>query len=204
MRSRAAASMLRTAGFKNAVSMAGGIKAWNGLVAAGVPEAGMSFFPVDADTQTLIALAWTLEEGSRKFYAAVAGMPGTGNAKEVFSHLVTAEEHHKEALLGLYRDTTGREAGPDFPGELLQPDGKDDRMEGNMKVSEALSWAEGKQTREILELSMALETDSYDLYIKMGRRMTEAIARKLFDRLVAEEKQHLERMADLLDRDLGA
>jgi rubrerythrin len=49
---------------------------------------------------------------------------------------------------------------------------------------------------------MALETDSYDLYIKMGRRVEGAEAKKVFGRLVEEEKEHLARMAALLDRKL--
>ena len=47
---------------------------------------------------------------------------------------------------------------------------------------------------------MALETDSYDLYIKMSRTVPGENAKKVFAQLVAEEKEHLARMAELLDR----
>ncbi len=192
--------MLRTAGFQNAFSMAGGIKAWQGLVAAGPPEAGEAFFTPAADAGELIALAWLLEEGSRKFYSAVAGMQRSPEATRLFLTLVEAEEHHKEMLRALYREITGAEPGPDFPRNIPIAQGADDRMEGNVGVSEVLAWAKGKEARDLLELSMALETDSYDRYIKMGRCVPGENAQKVFTHLVAEEKEHLSKMAELLDR----
>ena len=182
--------------------MAGGIKAWLGLTAAGPPEAGMSFFTPAADAGELIALAWLLEEGSRAFYSAVARMQSAPEAADLFGALVTAEERHKASLLSVYRETTGRDPGPYFPRNLPIAQGAEDRMEGNMNVSEALAWTKGKGTRDLLELSMALEADSYDLYIKMGRSVPGDGARKVFARLVTEEKEHMARMAGMLERNL--
>ncbi len=200
MRSRAAASLLRTAGFENTSSMAGGIKAWQGLVAAGPPEAGEAFFTPAADASELLALAWLLEEGTRKFYSAIADMQRSPEVSRLFLTLVDAEEHHKEMLQALYREIAGTEPGHDFPRNIPIAQGADDRMEGNVGVTEVLAWAKGKDARDLLELSMALETDSYDRYIKMGRRVSGDKAQKVFTHLVTEEKEHLSRMAELLDR----
>ena len=202
MRSRAAASVLRTAGFKNVSSMAGGIKAWQGGTAAGPPESGMSFFTMAAGADELVVLAWLLEEGSRKFYSAVAQMQTAPEAAGLFNTLVKAEGHHKGRLHALYREITGREPDPEFPKGLPVAQGAEDRMEGNVNVSEALAWAKGKEKRDLLEFSMALETDSYDLYIKMSRTVAGENAKKVFAQLVAEEKEHLAMMAELLDRSL--
>jgi rubrerythrin len=187
----------------NVSSMAGGIKAWQGRTAAGPPEAGMSFFSAAAGADELIALAWLIEDGSRKFYSAVAQMQSAPEAAGLFSSLVKAEAHHQGALEALYREIAGREPGPDFPRGLSIAQGADDRMEGNVNVSEAIAWARGKETRDLLELSMALEIDSYDRYIKMSRTVPGENAKKVFARLVAEEKEHLARMADLLDRSVA-
>jgi len=180
--------------------MEGGIHAWQGLTAAGAPEAGMAFFTVGSLPGELIALAWVLEEGSRRFYASLAGMLADSKAAKLFTDLTAAEEHHKSTLPGLYRDIAHAEPGLNFPRGVIEAD--EDRMEGGVKVSEALEWAKGKDSRELLELSMALETDSYDLYIKMGRRVEGEKAKEVFDRLVEEEKEHLGRMAALLDNRL--
>jgi rubrerythrin len=47
---------------------------------------------------------------------------------------------------------------------------------------------------------MALETDSYDRYIQMSRTVPGENAKKVFVQLVAEEKEHLARMAELWTR----
>lgn len=46
---------------------------------------------------------------------------------------------------------------------------------------------------------MSLETDSCDLHIKMSRVVPGENAGNFFTLLVAEEKSHLARMADLLE-----
>lgn len=200
MRSRAAASVLTTAGFTTVHSMEGGMHAWQGLTAAGAPEAGMAFFTAAGLPAELIALAWVLEEGSRRFYASIASMVADSEAARLFTDLTAAEEHHKSTLLGLYRDIAHMEPDHDFPRSVIAAD--EDRMEGGVKMSEALEWATGKDSRELLELSMALEADSYDLYIKMGRRVSGEKEKQVFGRLVEEERGHLNRMAALLDRTL--
>ena len=198
MRSRAAASVLVTAGFATVHSMEGGMHAWQGLTAAGAPEAGMAFFKAGSLPGELIALAWVLEEGSRRFYASVAGTLADSEAAKLFADLAAAEEHHKSTLLGLYRDAANKEPALDFPRDVIEAD--EDRMEGGVKVSETLEWAKGRDGRDLLDMSMARETDSYDLYIKMGRRVAGEKAKQVFGRLVEEEKGHLIRMASLLDR----
>ncbi len=163
----------------------------------------MSFFTAAADAGEMVILAWLLEEGSRKFYSAAARIQTASEAAGLFSSLVKAEEHHKGMLQALYREITGREPSPDFPGGLLVAQGTADRMEGNVSVSEALAWAAGKETRDLMELSMALETDSYDLYIKMSRTIPGENVKRVFARLVAEEKEHLARMAEFFDRSMA-
>ena len=61
-------------------------------------------------------------------------------------------------------------------------------------------WTKGKSTKDFLELSMSLETASYDLYIKMERRVEGENTKKVFGVLSREEKRHLEGLASLLDR----
>jgi rubrerythrin len=183
--------------------MAGGIKAWHGQTAAGEPEAGKSFFPATATPEELIALAWTLEEGSRKFYSSAVGMFEENDARVLFEGLVSAEEHHKTSLRELYQDFTGRTAGHEFPRHLTKGASDEDLMEGAVKISDALAWAKGKNAVDLLELCIALEADSYDLYIKMGRAVSGNNGKKVFDGLAAEEREHLNRMATLLEKKRG-
>lgn len=180
--------------------MEGGIRAWEGGVAEGAPEAGTAYFTAAGKPEEFIALAWMLEEGSRRFYTAVQALVDDVETKKLFQDLTTAEEHHKASLLSLYSTFTGEEPGQDFPGPIVPAEATGDVMEGGMRVSEALNWVKGKNAEAIFELSMALETNSYDLYIKMGRQMKDAKSKEVFYQLSKEEKRHLELLAALFER----
>jgi len=180
--------------------MEGGIRAWEGLVAEGLPEAGTAFFRGAEKPEELLALAWMLEEGSRRFYAEVAALLSDDDAKKLFQSLATAEEHHKAALISLYSSFSGIEPGQDFPGSLVRTSTAGDIMEGGMRVSEALQWAKEKSGAEILELAIALETNAYDLYIGMTTRIKDDKSRQVFDHLSEEEKKHLELLTGLFEK----
>lgn len=200
MRSRAAAATLNDEGFNEVFSMEGGIRAWEGLVAEGVPEAGMVHFPDSAGPFDLISLAWVLEDGSERFYSGLSAMLGEKEPGSIFLELTAAEEHHKDSLAVLYRELSGSEHGGEFPQKSLRNESKGDIMEGGMRVSEALDWCRGKEIHARLEIAISLEANSYDLYIKMGRRVEYPSAKRVFEVLSHEEKQHLGKMAGFMDR----
>jgi len=176
--------------------MAGGINAWNGLVAEGAYEAGLSYFSQASEAAELISLSWALEEGNRAFYEGIAREVGNEEDAALFRSLVLAEERHKETLRGLHVRIVGEEEA------LAPPAGIEagGMMEGGIPVGEALAWARGKMAREIVELAVAMEANSLDRYIKMGRSVGNEPSREVFDALAAEERAHLERMTSLLDR----
>ena len=202
MRSRAAATILSRAGFREVYSMEGGIKAWNGFVAKGVPEAGMAYFPPASKPEELVALAWMLEEGSRKFYAATTQTLQDPSARTLYADLVEDEERHKESLLRLYRETAGPKADPGFPGSVISGEPAGTYMEGGIRVDEALKWTKEKEISDILELSLSLEVNSSDLYIEMERKVEDAKSKKTFQVLAEEEKEHLSRLNSAFKRTL--
>ncbi len=194
MRSRAAAAILADAGLEKVYTMQGGIAAWEGLVASGPPEAGMAYFGDAAQPQELARLAWMLEDGSRLFYVRMDEHLQDEETKKLFQRLAHAEVAHGKTVAELYRGfTEGRVVEDDLPS------GRDDTMEGGIKVAEALLWAKGKDVTTILEFAISLEANAYDLYLKMEQRL-EGDAKKVFLLLAAEEKKHLERLADLLEK----
>ena len=198
MRSRSAAGILHDAGFKEAYSMDGGINAWHGGVVEGLPEAGMAYFSSAVSTEELIALAWMLEDGNRRFYSDVSGLLSDMEAQKLFTELAVAEEHHKSSLLNTYLEITGKQEDADFPASVMGEKTDKDVMEGGMHVGEALKWASGKELRDILELSISLETNAYDLYIKMARKAGDDKSKKVFSALAEEERNHLNRFSSLL------
>jgi len=180
--------------------MEGGIRAWKGWVAEGAPESGMAYFPSAARPEELMALAWYLEDGSQKFYSELASTRNEGGAGNLYEELARAEEGHKASLVNLYKELSGPASGLGFPGTVISPGSEGAVMEGGVKLSEALAWTKGKEMTEIIEFSIALESSSYDLYLKMERQMKESAAAGVFRLLSGEEKQHLERLSALLER----
>ena len=201
MRSRSAATFLLGAGLKNVYSMEGGIRAWKGLVAHGLPEAGMAFFSPAANAEEIVGLAWALEEGSKFFYQGISErFSNDKEAQEMFSWLVSAEKNHEKHLLQTYETLTGTQ--PDF--EKLRTKFSDSLsgtvMEGGIPVKEALAWIEDKEVSESLELAMAMEVNAYDLYIKMSRAIEDKDAQLIFEKLSEEEQVHLGKLSGLLDK----
>jgi rubrerythrin len=200
VRSRAAASILTGAGFEEVHSMQGGIKVWEGFVAEGIPEAGMAYFSPATQPEEMIALAWLLEDGSSKFYEALAKMIEDQEAKGLFENLKRSEENHKTTLWKMYEDVSGKPPTPEFPNKVISVEPRGDVMEGGMLVSEALKWTNGRTLKEILELSISLETNSYDLYLKMERKVEDRNSKQVFKTLSEEEKDHLERLTSLFNK----
>lgn len=199
IRSRSAAALLSSSGFKEVHSIEGGMDVWEGLMAEGAPESRMAYFSVASMPEELIALAWLLEDGSRKFYNKISEQLNDKEASVLFYDLTLAEEHHKASLLTLYEQFCGKKSDAGFPWSVLHAEPAGDVMEGGMNVSEALQWAQGKDVKDILELSISLETNSYDLYLKMERAMKDDNSRQVFRTLSDEERLHLERLTTLFE-----
>lgn len=193
--------MLLGAGLKNVYSMEGGIRAWKGMVAHGPPEAGMAYFSPAADAEEIVALAWSLEEGSRFFYQGVSDhFSDDKEAREMFNWLVSAEKNHERHLLETYESLTG--GPPDFA--RLRAKFSDSMsgtvMEGGIVVKEALAWIKDKGVAESLEMAIAMEVNAYDLYIKMSKTIEDTKAQQIFKKLSEEEQVHLKKLAGLLDK----
>jgi sulfur-carrier protein adenylyltransferase/sulfurtransferase len=180
--------------------MQGGIRAWKGLVAEGPPESGIAYFSSATKAEELIALAWWLEGGSRQFYSDLAAVMRDQEAKNLFSDLTSAEEHHQTSLLKLYQDLSGLTPESGFPGSVLSAEKEGEVMEGGIRVSEAIQWAKGKSVAEILEFSLSSEANSYDLYVKMEHQTKDQRSLQVFQLLSEEERQHLERLGALFEK----
>jgi rhodanese-related sulfurtransferase/rubrerythrin len=199
VRSRAAASILKRSGFGRVYSMEGGIRAWQGLLAEGFPESGIHWFTAAHSIDELIALAWLLEEGTREFYESIAGTCGDAEAAVLYQELAIAEDRHKDTLVRLKREISDKATEAELSAALhRQPQEK--IMEGGMLLDDALAWAEKKGVREILELSISLETMSYDSYLTLQERITDERSLKIFGVLADEEKIHLRRLIGMFER----
>jgi len=201
VRSRAGASILTRAGFAEAYSMEGGIRAWKGLVAEELPATGMAWFLSAQSAEELIGLAWLLEDGMRSFYLEIAKGLDRSEEAQLFMELAGAELHHKNSLLKLYQQHIGNNAASDFPFDVLHEQPKEKYLEGGVLLSEVFSWAGKKDGREILEFAMSLEVGSYDRYLTLRDHFKDESSREVLGLLAAEEKVHLQRLTLLFEKD---
>jgi rhodanese-related sulfurtransferase/rubrerythrin len=195
-RSRAAAAFLLSYGFSKVYSMDGGITAWNGQVATGSYNEGLSMLEGRETAEELISLAMALEEGSRMFYVNVEELTLDTEAKNVLKTIAEAEEKHKTQILQAYKLITGE----NLTDDILNREPLSGIMEGGVRIVEVVSFLKGsdKTLLDILEVSMQLEINSLDLYIKILRNIEDAGAKKVFDILIEEEKNHLSKLGKLL------
>ncbi len=181
--------------------MEGGIRAWQGMVAHGIPEAGMAYFSPAANAEELVGLAWSLEEGSKIFYQGVAEhFADDSEAHKLFTWLVEAEKHHEEHLLESYKAVTGQEPNFTKLRDKFSDSISGKIMEGCIGVQDGLNWIKDKGVTESLELAISMEANAYDLYVKMSRKLEDTKSCEIFEKLAEEEQMHLERLAELLDK----
>jgi rubrerythrin len=180
--------------------MKGGIKAWNGITAIGPPEMGMAHFSHADRIDDLLSLAWSLEEGARLFYESLL-KNAKDDAKDMFSWLKNAEIAHQSRLNLLYRDIPERafESLGEHTASLLSEDGVGSVMEGGMKTAEAIAWAISQPLNAILEFSISIEAQLYDLYVRLTRREKQGDSHRFFSIIAEEEKKHLEKIIELFD-----
>ena len=175
--------------------MNGGIDAWNGLVSkAGVGQ-GMYLLEGNETVEEIVALAYGLEEGSRRFYRELAERSAAPEAKRLFETLHEAELRHEERLWERYR-ALAADSGERLAFEkTIVPRA----LEGGETPEQVLArYPEaGHGFTESLDLAMALETDALDLYLRMADAFDDADIRSVFIDLAAEERMHLERLGSL-------
>lgn len=179
--------------------MQGGMNAWRSLVAEGELESGMAYFSPASKTEEFIALAWYLEEGSRRFYSELVSLVGDEETTALYKELAKEEENHQMELMKLYREFLGPNTDPGFPEAIISR-GKDEILEPGVLVSHALQWARGRKDTEVLEFSLSLETNALDLYIRMGRQVKDKRSSGVFLLLSQQEKRHLQLLTSLFEK----
>jgi rhodanese-related sulfurtransferase/rubrerythrin len=196
-RSRSAAILLKREGFDNVSYMDGGIDAWNGLIASGQYEAGLLLLEGRETADELIALAWSLEDGTGTFYSRMKEMVHNQEARDVFESLITAEDRHKTALLEAYRHA----AGTDLADAAIEEKSLKGYMEGGVSIEDTVRLVQkgSGELTDILEISMQVEANSLDLYMKMRAEIDNETVKKVMSHLIEEEKAHLSRLGKLLD-----
>jgi sulfur-carrier protein adenylyltransferase/sulfurtransferase len=201
-RSRAGATILSGEGFREVYNLKGGTKAWDGYFVPGPPETGMPYFKKAKGPEDILTLAWALEEGAKCFYEKMAQTTEDPEAKEWFATLYKAEIGHQSSIDNLYfENVVLPDGGSMILRDHLSPDETELIMEGQLKVSEVLAWAQNSSLKDILAYCMGLEASVYDLYSRLAAQYDKTSpTHKIYDELAKEEKRHLDRFTELLEK----
>jgi len=175
--------------------MNGGIDAWDGLVSRATVGQGMYLIEGDETVEEVMALAYGLEEGSRRFYQELAERSDVPEARRLFETLRDAEIRHEDQLWERYRALHGK------PGErrMFEENIVPRALEGGLSPDQLLTGhpeVVGGYA-DSLDLAMAMETDALDLYLRMAAAFDDAEIQSVFFELAEEERGHLKKLGDL-------
>jgi rubrerythrin len=181
--------------------MKGGIRAWKGLVSKAEVEQGAFLFEGNEKPAELMALAYGIEEGTRRLYRKLSEEANEETTTRLFEKLAEMEGEHAGRLWEKYRALTGGRVTK----ESFESGAVVEAMEGGHAPERLLSGA-GEllgDPYEAIQLAMSLETDAFDLYLRMAGASVVEGTKAIFLELADEEKGHLRTLGKLLEVNLG-
>jgi rhodanese-related sulfurtransferase/rubrerythrin len=197
-RSRAAVQLLAGKGFKNVFNLKGGIKAWQGITAAGPADMGMDLLKGDEGPDEIILIAYGMEQGLGSFYSAMAERVDDIEVADLFKKLSEIEEKHKKRLLKVYISLDQSVSDEEtFESRILS-----DVMEGGFTTQEFLKKNEEAlhTIPDVINIAMMLETQALDLYLRFSQKVGYDKSKAVLFNISEEEKSHLSFLGRMMDR----
>jgi sulfur-carrier protein adenylyltransferase/sulfurtransferase len=181
--------MLAGQGFKEIYNLNGGMNAWDGLAAEGPVELNLDLIRGDESPWDIVRLAYGMEEALGRFYRIAREKTPDRAVAVLLDKLASIEDRHKTYLEELYA-TLGSDStnAADSLGALAAP-----LMEGGFRLDDFMQQNERflQSVPELLDLSMMLETQALDLYLRFSQKTEDETARNMLHRIADEEKGHL-------------
>ena len=183
-------------GFTQVYNLNGGIRAWEGEKAHGPVELHLDLVRGDETPAEMIKLAYAMERGLGSFYREVKTATQDEELSSLSEILAAAEDKHKRYLLDRYNEIKSTNVDQNsFEAQLTAPS----PMEGGFDSEELL-----RQNRQFLEsvsslldLSMMLETQALDLYLRFAGKIENASTKQALYKIADEEKGHLQALGRL-------
>ena len=189
--------MLSGYGFEKVYNLKGGIMAWNGLVAEGPQELHLEMIRGDETPLEIVKIAYSMEKSLGDFYRTVAMKTPDQELAALVQNLASIEDKHREYLLNI-----GNEIDPGgFDRAAVEAEALASRMEGGFSGDELIENNEKllASVDAMLDLSMMLEAQALDLYLRFAEKSENEAARNILFRIADEEKAHLTALGKLRD-----
>jgi len=156
------------------------------------------------DELEVLQLAGMLEDSGYRFYLEAAKHVKNDKVRELVTHLAETELEHKEVFDSLYEGLLADKGNYDdsylFDEEVekffrqLVSDAVFPEPDAVPKMVQRL-----KTTDEVLDLAIQAEKDSIRYYEKLAQETRLAKTREVAQRLIKEEKTHIEDLQNMRD-----
>lgn len=198
MRSLAAANMIAGQGFRDIMSLKGGIMAWEGALAQGPVDLGMASLSEAATPAALLERAWGMELALEQFYGALAGRATDPELGALFRKLAGFEGKHRRVLVEIWsRLEDGEVRAFEVRAKASMTPGI---LEGGIKAKDYLGLlSDPSDSSEALELAMSVEAQALDLYLRRAADAPDADMRRTLVLLAEEERAHLKVLGTFVD-----
>lgn len=191
-RSRMAAQLLSNQGFETIAYLQGGINAWEAPTASGPVAFHLRFLKGDEPPHRVIGMAYHMEEGLKRFHQEIESRTVDADLRDLLTQLIKAEESHQRTLVKLLEKVGqgGEEEGPDNAPPAAS---EESLIEGGVDVAAFVRQNEYylQTVSGYLELTMMIEAQALDLYLRMGRESRNPVTREILLQIGEEEKGHL-------------
>jgi len=197
-RSLSGANLLSGLGFRDVVSIQGGILAWDGAQAAGPLDLGLGALLTARSAQEVLERAWGMELALGDYYSALASKAAEAEVAELFQRLAGFEEKHRRTLVEIWKRLgNGDVSAFEERARAFAALGS---LEGGISAADYLGLlGDPQSSSEALELAMAVEAQAMDLYLRRARDEADADLRRTLILLAEEEKAHLKILGTFVD-----
>ena len=192
-----AAQMLSGKGFDNVINVAGGIKAWDGLVAVGTEDLGLELLTGKESIEETLVAAYSLEAGLRDFYLSMIEKVAIDDIKRLFRKLSDIELLHQDRIFDEYLQVSGKKISREaFDSDLVVK-----AVEGGLTTDEYVRMyqPDWESAVDIISLAMSIEAQALDLYTRAAERSEDPRSTDALKKIAEEERMHLEQLGKLMD-----
>lgn len=187
-RSNAASQWMVENGFKEVYDIGENIRDWMGLQLEGEYACDLNLIKPDMEFPDAFTLSYAMEEGLQRFYLALEEEEANTEFKKVYRKLAGFEDLHKAQLLKTFNEETGQqfdvEATLAIQGDVIE--GGEANRKSPLDIVRKM-----KDKRDIYGLAMAIEAQSFDLYVRLANKAENDASRNLLMKLADEEKIHM-------------
>jgi len=173
--------------------------AWNGLKAEGPVELNLDMISGDETPAEIIRMAYGMEQSLGGFYRTAKSRTQDNELARLLEMLINIEDKHKQYLLKLHRSLEPSSITDTGTFEAYV---SSKVMEGGFDSDEFVKQNEKflNDVPSLLDLSMMLETQALDLYLRFADKSDNQETKDVLYRIGDEEKGHLAALGNLRDK----